>query len=291
AGRPEFPRRTTPFLVPVRVPAQDHTGQTAGRDRIETLRCIGEWSVPCGQVQVTPRSLAENFVPTRRYARLRAEQDTVCQRAPRRSPRLSSSGPRVCRPCANRAAVRALAGSEVTSWWNRRASARIASAPGRVSSLSTRLADRTASAGNDAMRRASRATNAARAASGRARLVQPYRSATSAPKSSPPRNPSMAPPRPSGRPSPRQATATRTHRTSQAPQTCGQANRTVRHRGSCWWGARRTSRRPLAARSAAADTQVSNFAGWRAAHEPPVWAAVPVGWLARADGSELSFFV
>ena len=30
----------------------------------------------------------------------------LCQRAPRRSPRLSSSGPRVCRPCANRAAVR-----------------------------------------------------------------------------------------------------------------------------------------------------------------------------------------
>ena len=48
----------------------------------------------------------------------------------------------------------------------------------------------------------------------------------------------------SGRTSPRQAPATRTHRTSQAPQTPGQANRTVGHRGSRWWGARRTSRRP-----------------------------------------------
>jgi len=48
----------------------------------------------------------------------------------------------------------------------------------------------------------------------------------------------------SGRTSPRQAPATRTHRTSQAPQTPDQANRTVGHRGSRWWGARRTSRRP-----------------------------------------------
>ena len=52
----------------------------------------------------------------------------------------------------------------------------------------------------------------------------------------------------SGRTSPRQAPATRTHRTSQAPQTRDQANRTVRHRSSCRWGANGTSRR--AARSA-----------------------------------------
>jgi hypothetical protein len=71
----------------------------------------------------------------------------LCHRAPRRSLRLSSNGPRVCRPRVNRAAVRAWAGSEVTSWWNRRASPRMASAPGRVSSLSTRLADRTAPGG------------------------------------------------------------------------------------------------------------------------------------------------
>jgi hypothetical protein len=57
------------------------------------------------------------------------------------------------RPWVNRAAVRLLAVSEATSWWNRRASARIVSAWGMVSSFSTRLADRTASAGNDAMRR------------------------------------------------------------------------------------------------------------------------------------------
>jgi hypothetical protein len=60
------------------------------------------------------------------------------------------------------------------------ASAWIASAPGRVSSSRTRLADRTASAGNDAMRLASRATKASSSASGSARLIQPYRSATSA---------------------------------------------------------------------------------------------------------------
>ena len=47
----------------------------------------------------------------------------------------------------NRAAVRPLALSEATNWWNRRASARTASAPGMVSSLSTRLAGRTAPAG------------------------------------------------------------------------------------------------------------------------------------------------
>lgn len=39
-----------------------------------------------------------------------------CYRAPKRSPRLSSSGPRVCRPSANRVAVRAWAVSETTSW-------------------------------------------------------------------------------------------------------------------------------------------------------------------------------
>ena len=33
----------------------------------------------------------------------------------------------------------------------------------------------------------------------------------------------------------------------------------------------------FAARSAAADTQVSNFAGWRAAHEPPICAAGKAG--------------
>jgi hypothetical protein len=52
----------------------------------------------------------------------------------------------------------------------------------------------------------------------------------------------------SGTTSPRQAPATRTHRTSQAPQTPGQANRTVRHHGSRRWGASRASRR--SARSA-----------------------------------------
>jgi hypothetical protein len=48
----------------------------------------------------------------------------------------------------------------------------------------------------------------------------------------------------SGTTSPRQAPATRTHRTSQAPQTQGQANRTAGHHGSRRWGASRTSRRP-----------------------------------------------
>src|ERR1700749_3828074 len=80
---------------------------------------------------------------------------------PRRSPRWSSSGPRVCRPWVNRAAVRAWAVSAATSARNRTASARIASAAGMVSSLRTRLAGRTPSAGNEAMRRASRDTNAA----------------------------------------------------------------------------------------------------------------------------------
>src|SRR5690242_7873068 len=89
-----------------------------------------------------------------------------CHRDSRRSPRSSSSGPRVCSPCANRVAKRALTVSERTSCWNRLASARIASAPGSVSSLSTCLVDCTASAGNDAMRRASRATNSSSSASG-----------------------------------------------------------------------------------------------------------------------------
>ena len=49
------------------------------------------------------------------------------------------------------------------------------------------------------MRRASRATNTSSSASGRARLIQPYRSAVSASKSSAPRIASMARPRPSSR--------------------------------------------------------------------------------------------
>jgi hypothetical protein len=47
----------------------------------------------------------------------------------------------------------------------------------------------------------------------------------------------------SGTTSPRQAPAARTHRTSQAPQTPGQANRPVGHHGSRRRGASRTSRR------------------------------------------------
>jgi len=41
---------------------------------------------------------------------------SFCHRDPMRSPRSSSSGPRVCKPCANTAAVRALTTSEPTSW-------------------------------------------------------------------------------------------------------------------------------------------------------------------------------
>jgi hypothetical protein len=65
----------------------------------------------------------------------------------------------------------------------------------------------------------------------------------------------------SGTTSPRQAPATRTHRTSQAPQTPGQANRTVGHHGSRRRGGAGPRGGRLAARSAAADTQVSNVAG------------------------------
>jgi hypothetical protein len=39
----------------------------------------------------------------------------------------------------------------------------------------------------------------------------------------------------------------------------------------------------VAARSAAADTQVSNFAGWRAAHEPPLCAPILVDCLGTGD--------
>ena len=88
------------------------------------------------------------------------------------SRRAARTSCRKARPGMNRAAVRAWAASEMTSWWNRRASARIASAPGIVSS------------------------NASRSASGRARLIQPYRSAISAWRSSAPRIASMAPPVP-----------------------------------------------------------------------------------------------
>jgi hypothetical protein len=65
----------------------------------------------------------------------------------------------------------------------------------------------------------------------------------------------------SGTTSPRQAPATRTHCTSQAPQTPGQANRTVGHHGSRRRGGAGPRGGRLAARSVAADTQVSNFAG------------------------------
>jgi hypothetical protein len=78
----------------------------------------------------------------------------------------------------------------------------------------------------------------------------------------------------SGTTAPRQAPATRTHCTSQAPQTPGQANRTVDITAVADRGASRTSRRPTHNWICCSRYPGEQECGWRAAREEPsLWRA------------------